>query len=99
MRYIRIFLLHIEHVFEGRSRAFVWFLTSIIYPLLMTLFWKSATNGGKSIAPGWNYSSLVSYYLFTTIAFAFLISHIEEDVSRLDIKEGKLVSYLLRPFS
>lgn len=98
MRYVRIFLLHCQTVLESRSKIFVWFLMGALSPLMLILFWKGAA-GHKQLVPGWDFASLFSYYLFLTVAFALIISHIEEEVSRDDIKDGLLVAYLLRPFS
>jgi len=98
MRYVRILFLHFQDVFESRGRAFVWFLTITIYPLLLILFWSGASSK-KPLGNGWNLSLITSYYFFLTVAFSLLISHVEEGVSKIDIREGMLVAYLLRPFS
>ena len=98
MRYGRIFLLQCQNVLQERGRAFVWFLMAAVSPLILILFWKGAA-GNKTIAPGWDFASLASYYFFLTIAFSLLVCHNEEDVSRLDIKEGNLVNYLTKPFN
>lgn len=65
----------------------------------MILFWKGATGGGKIIANGWSFSYLTTYYFLVIIGNAFLMSHIEEDIGVLEIQEGNLSPFLLRPFS
>lgn len=95
MRYLRIFLLHCEHIFEHRARSFVWFLISLFNPLLYILFWRGAINASV----GWTMSSMISYYFLLTVASAFLMAHIEDDVAHYDIQEGNLVKYLIKPFS
>lgn len=96
MRYIRIFLLHLQDSFEQRSRLFVWFLWSILNPFIMILYWKGANQTG---AHTWNYSTLTSYYLLQLIAGEIFMSHTENDVGYEDIQEGQLATYLLKPFS
>jgi ABC-2 type transport system permease protein len=94
MRVIRIFLLHFQVVFAERSRTLVWFLTSLIGPLTMILFWKGAGNR----IVNWNFSQVTAYYFLLIIATALLMCHVEDDVANLDIHEGNLVRYLIRPF-
>lgn len=99
MRNITIFFLHFQKYLEIRSRSFVWFLLSLVTPLLMILFWRGATSGGKVIGNGWTFSYLTTYYFLVVVGNAFLMSHREEDVGVLDIQEGNLSAYLLKPFS
>ncbi len=99
MRFLRILLLHFEHITEHRARSFVWFLVSLFNPLIFILFWKGAFQGKNEIAASWTFSAMASYYFLLTIIAASLSSHIEEDVSQEDIKEGGLVQYLLKPYS
>jgi len=65
---------------------------SLFNPVLLLLFWKGS-------ATKINYGYIFSYYLLLMIAGSLLISHIEEEVAFYDIKEGRLSSYLLKPFS
>ncbi len=88
MRYFRIFLLFFEHVYQYRSRIFVWFLVSLLHPLIYLLFWS-----GRGI----NTTGIITYYLFYIIAGGFFV-HVEED-ARPDILEGQLSMYLMKPFS
>lgn len=98
MRYLKILFLHFEHVLEQRMRSFIWFVVTFINPLVMILFWRGALTGNKAIIPGWTLTTLTSYYFLVAIAGAFLISHIEEDISEYDIQKGELVRYLVKPF-
>lgn len=97
-RYFKILALHFEHVFENRLRSFIWFVVTFFNPFLVILFWRGALTGNKEIAPGWNFTTLTSYYFLVVVAGAFLISHIEEDISEFDIRGGELVRYLVKPF-
>lgn len=99
MRYLRILLLHFEYVFEHRGRSFVWFLIVLTSPLVFLLFWNGALDSKTTHVPGWTSASFASYYFFLIIAGALLMSHVEEDVSREDIRQGELVKYIIRPFS
>ena len=88
MRYLRIFLLFFEHVYQYRSRIFVWFLVSLLHPLVYLLFWS-----GRGV----NTPGIITYYLLFIIAGGFFV-HVEED-ARPDILEGQLTMYLMKPFS
>lgn len=97
MRFFKILMLHFEGLFEHRFRSFVWFLIPVANILPMILFWTLATKTNHNAA--WSMRSLNSYYLVLIIAVAMLTSHIEEDVGDIDIKQGELVRYLMKPFS
>ncbi|OGK24094.1 hypothetical protein A3F58_04095 [Candidatus Roizmanbacteria bacterium RIFCSPHIGHO2_12_FULL_37_9b] len=97
MKFLKIFLLHFEGLFEHRFRSFIWFLIPVINMLPMILFWTLATKTNQNIS--WSMRSLNSYYLILIIAISMLTSHIEEDVGDIDIKQGELTRYLMRPFS
>jgi ABC-2 type transport system permease protein len=99
MRYLKIFLLHFEQIFEYRSRSFVWFIKAGISPLIMLTFWIGALKGSTTLPAEWTFSTITSYYFLLIIATALLTAHIEEVVAKEDIQEGKLVKYLLKPFS
>lgn len=99
MRYLKIFLLHFEQILEYRSRSFVWFLKSAIGPLLLLVFWIGALKGDNNIPAEWSFSTITSYYFLLIIATALLTAHIEQVVAKEDIQEGRLVKYLLKPFS
>lgn len=99
MKYLKIFQLNFNDAFEARSRSFVWFLLALINPVIATIFWRGALVEQKEVLPGWNLSSLATYYLLLILANTLLNVHIEEVVAKIDIYEGRLVNYLLRPFS
>jgi len=65
----------------------------------MIIFWNGATSGGRVIDGTWTFQLLASYYLFILIVGVFAMSHIEEEVALIDIKEGGISPYLLKPFS
>lgn len=95
MKYVKIFLLHFQDALEDRSRSVVWFLISLINPLVYLLFWKGAVGSGV----GWTLSNFTSYYLLLVIANSFLMVHVEEYIAWYDVKEGYLTNHLLRPVS
>ncbi len=97
MKYLRIFSLCLQHVFEYRARAFIYFLMSLINPIILIFYWQSTNSSGNN-QTGWNISEINSYYLLLIIATGILIAHIEEEVGIIDIKEGRLTQFLLRPF-
>lgn len=99
MRYLRIFLLYFQHIFELRARSLVWFLIPIMNSSVMILFWKGAAESSKEIFPGWDFASFASYYLIGIIAGSLLMAHIEDDVSKEDIMQGQLAIYITKPMS
>lgn len=99
MRYFRIFLLHFQQAFEQRDRSLVWFILAVLNPLLVLVFWLGVYHGKTGNIEGWGFSAITSYYFLLIIAASFLMTHPDQDVAVLDIQEGGLVKYLLKPFS
>ncbi|KKQ34089.1 MAG: ABC transport system permease protein, partial [Microgenomates group bacterium GW2011_GWA2_37_6] len=99
MKFIKIFLLYFQHVMNFRSRIFIWFLTSFLNPLSLMIFWVAVFKDKEAVLSGWSLSSITSYYFLLIIAASFLIVHIEEDVAIRDIREGQLVSHIIKPMS
>jgi len=91
MKYLRIFLLTLQEVFEQRARSFVWFVLSCVNPVIMILFWRGARVSSST------FSLVSSYFLFLMIGASILMSHSDESVAFLDIQQGRLSSYLLKP--
>lgn len=98
MRYVNILALHFEDILQERSRAFVYFILNILNPLIIMLFWNGVSSKTSSIA-GFTRTDIVTYYLLMMVVVTFVESHVEDSIAKRDIKEGGLVSYLLRPFS
>lgn len=96
MRYLRIFFLYFQRVFEYRMRAFIYFVMSLVNPLILIMFWQGASANGRN---DWSGHEITSYYLLLIVATGLLLAHIEHEVGINDIKEGGLTSYLLKPFS
>lgn len=96
MRYLRILLLYSQGAFAERSMAIVWFLCAFVDVGILLFFWSGASAG--RVINGWTSQELITYYLFSIITSQLLINHIEINISRHDIKEGQLVSYILKPF-
>ena len=99
MKYVKIFFLHFQDAINDRSRSVVWFLISLINPVVYLLFWKGATENSTQSIQQWTMTSFASYYLLLVIAGAFLMVHIEEYIAWYDVKEGYLANHLLRPVS
>jgi ABC-2 type transport system permease protein len=98
MRYVKIFLIGCQDVLVNRGVSFVWFIISLLNPLILLFYWMGSLKGQHIGPSGWEYSSVVSYYLLLIVASAMLESHIEDTVARIDIQEGGLTKYLLKPF-
>lgn len=96
MRYVRIFFLNCERVYEYRARIFVWFLISLLHPLIYLLFWRGMIGANKSFSSA-VLSDITLYYILFIVAGGFYV-HVEED-AYFDIVEGYLSAALLKPFS
>lgn len=94
-RNFAFFILHFMEVFQERGRVFVWFLISFIGPLIMLLFWR----GARFHPNGWNIPFITSYYILFVTLNSFLMVHMERHIGEIDIQEGELTKYLLKPFS
>lgn len=90
MKWIRMIGLYFERTFEYRLRSFVWLLIPIVNNFTLILFWNGAGLGSKEIS---------SYYILMTIVGLITTSHVEYEVSQIDIKQGQLVNYLTKPIS
>lgn len=99
MRYVRIFFLHFQEAFDNRGRSFVWFLIPFVNISALLLFWVGAFHQQGNFIQGWSLSSVSSYYFLLLIVSSLLMVHIEEDVARMDVQQGGLTKYLVKPFS
>lgn len=99
MRHVRIFLLYFQDALESRSRSMVWFLITLINPLIYLLFWRGALGNHPTLYDSLSLPYIASYYFLLIVAGAFLQVHIEENVAYYDIQEGWLANHLLRPYS
>ena len=97
MRHLTMLSLYLTRILEHRLRSFIWFLNSLLNPAIMILFWQGSR--GNTLSAAWSLSYITSYYFLNIIASAMLMAHIEDDVAKEDIKDGMLVSYLVRPYS
>lgn len=96
MKYLRIFLLYFQHVFQHRARSFIWFLIAFLNPFVLMMFWGGALKGGRVIN-GWDLTSMRTYYLLVIIVQSVLVNHVENTVGNEDILQGELVRELLKP--
>ncbi len=94
MRYANIFLLRFQEIFTQRSKSLIFFLKALLNPFFMLFFWKGVGRNELFFSQ----SFILSYYLFAVVAYALLMSTIEEEVSTNDIEHGGLSQYLLKPF-
>lgn len=93
-----MFKVSIQDVLQSRSVEVVWFLLSCLNTFSILLFWIAAINH-KSVTGSISVPQIQLYYLLLLFAGQTLMSHVEESVSRYDIKEGGLSKFLLRPIS
>lgn len=98
MRYLKIFSLHFQQISQHRARSFVWFLLSLFNPLILLLFWNGVFKTSSEPLE-FTLNEITTYYLLLVVAGSTLMSHVEETVASMDIQEGRLVTYLIRPVS
>lgn len=96
-KFWRVLLLYSGHISQDRSRSFVFFLITLIQPLLLIAFWKAAFSASNHTGE-FTYNAISTYYLLI-IMFNTLIPWVEETVSKDDILQGRLSQYILRPYS
>ena len=86
-RYYGMFLISCQDVFQERSVELVWLSLSILNTATLLLFWIAGFANG-SVGTKTSLPQIEFYYILLVITGQALMSHIEEDVSRTDIKEG-----------
>ena len=79
------------------TRSLVWLLIPLINGGFFMLFWHAAFTKNKYVLPGWDATNTMVYYLLLIIFSALINSHIEEKIE-LDIRQGDIVQYLLKPY-
>jgi ABC-2 type transport system permease protein len=99
MKYGRMLLIHLQRVLEQRMRSFIWFLMTLINPIMLIYFWKGALQHTNGHIQSWVQADFNSYYLMLMLASNFLVVHIEEHIAFYDIRQGTLANHLIRPFS
>ncbi len=95
-RYFSIFLLEFQVAFAIKSLSLVWFLSALVGPLLMLIFWGNATSSNGGSIAGWNFSDFATYYLLIVLGGSLFLAHIEFGLAR-DINRGDVTLYLLKP--
>lgn len=99
MRSLRIFLLFFESVLEFRATNLIWFLVSLINPLILLIYWVGYYKTQNLPPTASAFQSIITYYLLLAVVGSLLMSHIEEDVAYNDIQLGELTQFLIRPVS
>jgi len=97
-RYYGMFAIAYQDVLQARSIELVWLLLSILNTSVTVLFWIAGFANG-SISNKTSLPNILLYYVLVVICSQGLMSHVEEDVSRNDIREGGLVKHLMHPIS
>lgn len=97
MRYFRILLLYFEDTMTSWTRSLVWLLIPLINGGFFMLFWHAAFTSNRYVLPGWDSTTTMVYYLLLIIFSALINAHIEEKIE-LDIRQGDIVQYLLKPY-
>ena len=97
---MRIFLAFVKATWQltlaYRGESLVWFILELIPLLIMISFWKSLLVTQHLTAD--QFSQLTLYYLLTLIISRLTSVHFEDWIID-EIKDGKISTYLLKPFS
>src|SRR3989338_4833061 len=99
MRYVNLLLIHMEEVLEQRVMALIWFLMTLLNPIVLILFWNGVLKSTGGSIGSWNQSDINSYYLMLMVISNILVVHIEENIALQDVQLGYLSGLLLKPFS
>lgn len=98
-RYWKILLICSQKVLEQRMKSIIWFIMTLVNPLVLILFWKGALQSSGGSIDSWVQADFNSYYLMLVLATNILVVHIEDHIAYYDIRQGFLSGYLIRPFS
>lgn len=82
-----------------RSKCVVWFLMSVLIPSLICMYWVIALRDNPQLATLFSTSKIISYYITIVVLNALLTSHMKEHTMRVDIQNGGMSRYLLKPQS
>lgn len=99
MRHIKIFQIYFADAFTDKGRSIVWFLLAMINPMMVLTYWIAANASNGYVFAHYTLSSVSAYYFIVVVASSVLMAHIEESIAYIDIQEGGLSTYLLKPYS
>ncbi|MFO0704268.1 MAG: ABC-2 family transporter protein [Patescibacteria group bacterium] len=63
------------------------------------MYWIVAIRQNPDIGKSLSTSFMVTYYLTIVTVTALIVSHMKDHIARIDIQQGELSQYLLRPYS
>lgn len=98
MKYLKIFLLHLQRAFVHRGETILYIAMSILNPLTMIYLWKGALSPTDTIGI-YNLSDLNTYFLTLLLLNNLLTVHIEDRIASKHIQNGEILGYLLKPMS
>lgn len=96
MKYVKIFILHLQETLTQRMRAVVWFLLAFINSSVMLLYWRSAVKPDQMIGT-WDAQAFQTYYIVLFFMSVLMLTHNELFIGVHDIKNGFLSAHLMRP--
>ena len=81
-----------------RLNAFIWVLYAVLPALTLMLVWRAkyAANGGELSPGGLTLPQMMTYYLFITAFSVVITPHPEWDMA-MQIRDGKITSFIVRP--
>src|SRR5437660_5164323 len=98
-RYGTVFTLGLQNTFVYRWNYFLRALFGLI-PLAGTVFlWRAVFNERGGGFGGYNYGSMIYYYLLTILASNLVTPTEDEWQIASDIREGQINSFLTKPLS
>src|SRR6266403_6183588 len=98
-KYISVFNIGVQNTFVYRWNYFLRALFGLI-PLAGTVFlWRAVFNERGGGFGGYNYGSMIYYYLLTILASNLVTPTEDEWQIASDIREGQINSFLTKPLS
>lgn len=94
-KYLAFFKISLLKSLEYRARAFIWLFWDIGPPLIMMFFWLAVFKENTYVA-GYDFFSMMVYYLVIIFARNIVLTHPDEPLQR-EIYTGQINVYLPRP--
>lgn len=96
-KYIRVFELTIKQYFAYRLSFILWRLRMFISLIIIFFLWNAVFDKNTHFAT-YDKASLLSYILLVNIISTLVLGTRTSDIAS-DINDGRIINYLLKPFS
>lgn len=72
---------------------------SVFIPSIICMYWVVALKDNPQLGKLFSTSQIISYYITTVLLSALVVTHMKEHIMQLDIQNGEMSRYLLKPQS